>query len=354
MAEQDWLDQDFYKVLGVDKDADDKQIRKAYRQLARKWHPDQNAGDSKAEAKFKEIGEAFAVLSDKEQRERYDAIRAMGAGGARYAGGGPGGFEDMFGGMFGGGAGGGSPFGGSGGPNIRFQTAGPEGGFGGAEDILSSLFGGGAGGGSPFGGAGGGSPFSGFGGQQYAAPQPQKGADLATSTTLTFKQAFQGETLQFALDGKSMKVRIPAGVRDGQKIRLRGKGQPGVAGGPPGDLVVQVSVEKSAAFTMDGANLRVKLPVSYPEAALGGPVDVPLPDGSSVAVKIPANTSSGQVLRVRGRGVKRGNKQGDVLVELQITTPSHLSEAAKATVETLKADLADWNPREALEAAASQ
>ena len=148
MAEQDWLDQDFYKILGVDKSADDKEIRKAYRKLARKWHPDQNAGDTKAEAKFKEIGEAFAVLSDKDQRERYDAIRAMGSGGPRYTGGGAGGgFEDMFGGMFGGGAG-------QGGPNVRYQTSGGGGGgFGGAEDILSSLFGGG-GGSSPFGSGG--------------------------------------------------------------------------------------------------------------------------------------------------------------------------------------------------------
>lgn len=344
MAEQDWLDQDFYKVLGVDKSADEKEIRKAYRKLARKWHPDQNAGDAKAEAKFKEIGEAFAVLSDKEQRERYDAIRAMGAGGARYAGGGAGGgFEDMFGGMFGGGASGA-------GPNIRFQSSGgaPGAGFGGAEDIFSSLFGGSSSGG--FGGSGG-SPFGGFGGQQYAAPQPQQGADLSTSTTLTFKQAYEGETLQFALDGKSMKVRIPAGVRDGQKIRLRGKGQPGVAGGPPGDLVVKVSVEKSPVFAMDGANLRVKLPISYPEAALGATVEVPLPDGTKVSVKVPANTSSGRVLRLRERGVKRASKRGDVLVELQITTPPTLSDEAKAAVEQLSAALGTWDPREALKAA---
>ena len=351
MAEQDWLDQDFYKILGVDKSADDKEIRKAYRKLARKWHPDQNAGDTKAEAKFKEIGEAFAVLSDKDQRERYDAIRAMGSGGPRYTGGGAGGgFEDMFGGMFGGGGAG------QGGPNVRYQTSGGGGGgFGGAEDILSSLFGGG-GGSSPFGsgGSGGGSPFGGFGGGQYAAPQPQKGADLTTSTTLTFKQAYEGETLQFALDGKSMKVRIPAGVRDGQKIRLRGKGQPGVSGGPAGDLVVKVSVEKSPVFTMDGANLRVKVPVSYPEAALGATIDVPLPDGTKVGVKVPANTSSGRVLRVRERGVKKGSKRGDVLVELQVSTPSKLSDDAKATIEELRTELGTWDPREALKAATTR
>lgn len=344
MAEQDWLDQDFYKILGVDKSANEKEIRKAYRKLARKWHPDQNPGDAKAEAKFKQIGEAFAVLSDKEQRERYDAIRAMGAGGARYTGGAGGGFEDMFGGMFGGGS--------AGGPNVRFQGGGGGGGFGGAEDIFSSLFGGGAGSAGRFGG--GGSPFGGFGGQQYAEPQPQKGADLSTSTKLTFKQAYEGETLQFALDGKSMKVRIPAGVRDGQKIRLRGKGQPGVAGGPAGDLVVKVAVEKSPVFTMDGANLRVKLPVSYPEAALGATVDVPLPDGTKVSVKVPANTSSGRVLRLRERGVKRASKRGDVLVELQITTPATLSEDAKAAVEQLKVALGDWDPREAMKVAAEK
>lgn len=341
MAEQDWLDQDFYKVLGVDKKADDKEIRKAYRKLARKWHPDQNAGDAKAEAKFKEIGEAYAVLSDKEQRERYDAIRAMGAGGPRYTGGGAGGgFEDMFGGMFGGG---------QGGPGVRFQNSG-GGGFG-ADDILSSLFGGGFGGAQQ--GASGGSPFGGFGGQ-YAAPQPEKGADLTTSTTLSFKQAYQGETLQFALDGKTMKVRIPAGVRDGQKIRLRGKGQPGVAGGPAGDLVVKVTVEKSSVFSMEGSNLRVKVPVSYPEAALGAKVDVPLPDGTSVGVKVPAGSSSGRVLRLRGRGVKKGSKQGDVLVELQIATPPQLSEQAVQAVEQLREALSDWDPREALKAAASK
>ena len=274
----------------------------------------------------------------------------MGSGGPRYTGGGAGGgFEDMFGGMFGGGAG-------QGGPNVRYQTSGGGGGgFGGAEDILSSLFGGG-GGSSPFGsgGSGGGSPFGGFGGGQYAAPQPQKGADLTTSTTLTFKQAYEGETLQFALDGKSMKVRIPAGVRDGQKIRLRGKGQPGVSGGPAGDLVVKVSVEKSPVFTMDGANLRVKVPVSYPEAALGATIDVPLPDGTKVGVKVPANTSSGRVLRVRERGVKKGSKRGDVLVELQVSTPSRLSDDAKATIEELRTELGTWDPREALKAATTR
>lgn len=358
MAEQDWFDKDFYSVLGVKKDAEDKEIRKAYRKLARQWHPDQNQGDPAAEAKFKEIGEAYSVLSDKEQREKYDAIRAMAAGGPRFSAGagGSGGFEDLFGNMFSGGQAGG-------GPNVQFQGGG--GGFGGAEDILSSLFGGGAGGfggasgGTQFGGGGsqfggGGSPFGGFGGGGYATPQPQQGADLTTSTTLTFKQAYEGETLDFSLDGKPMRVRIPAGVRDGQKIRLRGKGQPGIAGGPAGDLVVRVTVEKSPVFSMDGANLRVKVPVSYPEAALGSTINVPLPDATSIGVKIPAGTSSGRVLRLRDRGVKKGNKRGDVLVELQIVTPKAPSEAVTAATSELNTALSGWDPREGLVAAAKK
>lgn len=331
MGEQDWFDRDYYKVLGVSKDADEKEIRKAYRKLARKWHPDQNPGDAKAEAKFKEIGEAFAVLNDKEQRERYDAVRQMASGGHRFApGGGGGGFEDMFGGMYG------AP--GGGGPNVQFSS----GGGGGFEDILSGLFGGGGGGG--FGGFGGGGFPGGFGGGR---PQPQKGADLTTSTKLTFKQAYDGETLTFNLDGRNMKVRIPAGVRNGQKIRLAGKGQPGINGGPAGDLVVKVEVASDPTYSMDGDRLRVKLPISYPEAALGAKVSVPLPDGTEVQVQVPAATSSGAVLRLRGKGVKKGNKRGDVLVDLRIVTPKKLSDAEREAVEALKVAEGDWNPRAA-------
>ncbi|MFZ1381917.1 MAG: J domain-containing protein [Scrofimicrobium sp.] len=331
MGEQDWFDRDYYAVLGVPKDADEKEIRKAYRKLARKWHPDQNPGDDKAEAKFKEIGEAFAVLNDKEQRERYDAIRQMASGGARFRApgqSGAGGFEDMFGGMYGGGA--------QGGPRVQFNTGGGGAGF---EDILSSIFGGGAGASSSFGG---GFP-GGFSGQYQ--PEPQKGGDLSTSTKITFKQAFEGETLTFNLDGRPMKVRIPAGVRDGQKIKLAGKGQPGVNGGPAGDLVVQVAVESDPSFSMDKDRLRVKLPITYPEAALGAKVDVPLPDGTKVSMKVPAGTSSGAVLRLKGRGVKKGSKRGDVMVDLVIVTPKKMSDEQEEAVEDLKKTMGDWNPR---------
>lgn len=349
MGEQDWLDRDYYKTLGVSKDATDKDIRKAYRKLARKWHPDQKKGDAKAEARFKEIGEAFAVLNDKEQRERYDAIRAMGAGGPRFApGAGGGGFEDLFGGAYGGG---------SGGPNVQFQGGGFGG--GGFEDILSGLFGGGGGqrGSGGFGGAGGfgGGGFpggaGGFGGGGYA-PQPQKGADMTTSTRLTFKNAFEGETLTFNLEGRSLKVRIPAGVRDGQKIKLRGKGRPGVNGGPAGDLIVEVAVDKHPVFSVDNGRLRVKVPISYPEAALGATVDVPLPDGSTVGVKVPSGTSSGSLLRVKGKGIKKGNKQGDAIVELRIVTPPKINDAERTAIEELKQAQGSWDPRaELMEAA---
>lgn len=343
MSEQDWFEKDFYKMLGVSKDADNKEIRKAYRKLARDLHPDRNPGDTEAENKFKEIGEAFAVLSDDEQREKYDAIRQMAAGGARFAPppGGGGGFEDMFGGMFGGG-----------GPQATYQT----GGGGGFEDILSSLFSGG-GGGASFGGGGpqasyGDSPFGGQGqspfggGSPFGAPQPEKGADLTTNTTLNFRQAYEGETLRFNLDGKSMKAKVPAGVRDGQKIKLRGKGQPGMHGGPPGDIIVKVKVKEDPTFSMDGANLRVKLPVSYPEAALGARVDVPLPDGTKIGIKVPPNTTSGAVLRLKGRGKPRGKKKTDILVEIDIATPKSLNDDQKKAVENLKEALGSWNPRD--------
>ena len=347
MGEQDWLDKDFYKILGVKKDADDKEIRKAYRKLARKWHPDQNKGDAKAEAKFKEIGEAFSVLNDKEQRERYDAIRAMGAGGPRFAPGQGGGFEDLFGGAFGGG--------GPGGPNVRFQSSGGGfgGGGGGFEDILSGLFGGG-GGAQSFSGGGGGFPggAGGYGGGGFA-PQPQRGSDLSTSTKLTFKNAFEGETLTFNLDGRSLRVRIPAGVKDGQKIKLKGKGQPGVNGGPAGDLIVEVAVEKHPVFSVEGGKLRVQVPISYPEAALGARIDVPLPDGSTVGVRVPAGTSSGALLRVREKGIKKGNKRGDAIVELKIVTPSKLTDAERKAVEDLKEAEGTWDPRADLKAKAA-
>ena len=318
MTGQDWMEKDFYAALGVPKDADDAAIKKAYRKLARKYHPDQNQGDEAAEAKFKEIGEAYAVLSDPKEREQYDAIRAMAGGGARFSAGpggaGAGGFEDLFGGMFGGG---GAP----GGSRVRYSTGGQ--GAGGFEDILGSMFGGGAGG-QRFAGQG-------FGG-------PQAGADVAATTTLPFRQAVEGSTVTFTVDGRQVTTRIPPGVRDGQKIRLRGKGRPGAGGGPAGDLVVTVHVAPHPVFALDGTNLRVSVPVTFAEAALGATISVPTLDGSTVKVKVPAGTPSGRTLRVRGRGVQTTKATGDLLVTVQVAVPQKLSKAAREAVEAFAAE----------------
>ncbi|WP_448062441.1 DnaJ C-terminal domain-containing protein [Cellulomonas hominis] len=309
MTGQDWLEKDFYAVLGVAKDADAATIKKAYRKLARSMHPDHNPGDAKAEAKFKEVGEAYSVLSDPEQRQQYDQLRAM-AGGARFQaggrGGGNGGFEDLFGGAFGGGQG----------SRVRFQQ--PGGGMpSGFEDILGGLFGGGGGAGAGFG----------------TGRGQRRGADLSAATTLPFRQAAEGSTVSLGVEGRTVNARIPAGVKDGQKIRLRGKGRPGEAGAPAGDLEVTVRVTPHPVFTLEGANLRLTLPVAFDEAALGAQVDVPTLDGGTVRLKIPAGTPSGRTLRIKGKGVTTPKETGDLLVTVQVVVPQKLTPAAREAVQ---------------------
>lgn len=209
MASQDWLEKDFYKVLGVSKDVSDAELKKTYRKLARKYHPDSNPGDAKAESRFKEISEANSVLSDPETRREYDQVRAMGLGQPRFTSGGrgqAGGFDDVFGGMFGGGA----------------QRPGAAGaGSADFSDIFGGLFGSGN-----FGQTSGG--FRGAGG-------PSRGRDVNATTTLDFESAVKGDTVRLeGVNGKPMTVRIPPGVHDGQKIRLRGKGEASIDGGPAG------------------------------------------------------------------------------------------------------------------------
>ncbi len=343
MSGQDWLEKDFYKTLGVAKDADADAVKKAYRKLARKWHPDQNPGDAKAEERFKEIGEAYAVLSDPEQRKQYDALRAMAGGGARFAGGpagtgSSGGFEDVFSSMFGGG---------NGGTRVRYSTngAGSSGGF---EDVFSGLFGGQGGfsgaGTRGFGAGTQGSPFGSGGG--FRAAQP--GADLRASTSLSFRQALEGTTVRMTVDGHSMTVRIPQGVKDGQKIRLRGKGRASTTGGPAGDLVVTIHVDAHPVWSRTGDDLRMQLPVSFTEAALGAKVTIPLPEGGTVSLKVPAGTQSGALLRVRGHGVTHGRKSGDLLVEVEVAVPKKLSGEARKATEALREALGDWDPRAGL------
>jgi len=332
MASQDWLEKDFYATLGVSADADDAAIKKSYRKLARQLHPDQTAGDAVAEKRFKEVGEAYAILSDPEQRKEYDQIRAMSRGGARFTSGSGsgGGFEDLF-----------STFGGGGGGRTRYSN----GGTGGADqpdinDLLGSLFGGGAG------GAG----FPGAGGQQgydpYAATRgPRKGTDAQARTTLSFRNAVEGSTVTLSSSGQKVTTRLPAGVSDGQKIRLRGKGNPGDPGTPNGDLIITVTVQKHPVFGRDGDNLTVDLPVTFAEAALGATVQVPTLDGTPVRVKVAAGTPSGRQLRVKGRGVTRDKKTGDLIARVQVVVPQRLTKAARAAIEQLQADEAEVDPR---------
>lgn len=321
MASQDWFDKDFYKVLGVSKDVSAADLKKTYRKLARAHHPDSNQGDAAAEAKFKEISEAYSVLSDAEQRKEYDQIRAMGAGGARFTAGGQGagGFEDVF-SMFGQGRGG----------STRPPTSADyEDIFSMFEDARGGRFGSGRFG-QPSGG------FRGYGG-------PTRGADVTARTTIDFVTATKGETITLqGEDGKPFKVKIPAGVADGQKIRLRGRGRHSPDGGETGDIVVAVTVRPHPVFTRDGLNLRLTVPVTYTEAVFGATIEVPTLGGDSVKLRVAPGTPSGRVLRVKGRGVETAKGTGDLLAEVQVAVPSHLDDAARDALERFR----DLEPRE--------
>ena len=326
MASQDWFDKDFYAVLGVPKDISQAELKKAYRKLARKYHPDSNPGNAAAEAKFKEISEAHAVLSDPEQRKEYDQMRALGAGAPRFTAGGTGqaaGFEDVFGGMFGQG---------------NQRTTRSAGGF---EDIFGSMFGGGN-----FG-----QPSGGFRGQGG----PSKGRDLAATTSLDFVTAIRGETVKLqATGGKPISVKIPAGVSDGQKIRIKGKGEPSIDGGLPGDLTLTVSVRKNPVFERDGLNLRVDVPVTFVEATLGATIEVPTLGGDPVKLRVAPGTPSGRVLRVKGRGVTTSKATGDLLAMVQVAVPSHLTAEAKDHLEAFAKAMPAENPRAELLAKARE
>jgi molecular chaperone DnaJ len=340
MASQDWFDKDFYAILGVPSDADEATIKKTYRKKARTMHPDQNAGDASAEARFKEIGEAYSVLSDPEQRQQYDQIRAMARGGARFTAGGGGtgggGFEDLFSGMFGGGSGG--P-GGPGGTRVRYSTSGGQPGAADLEDLLGGLFSQGGGTAYP------GGSYAGYDG--FGAPRgPRRGTDIQARTSIPFRDAVTGSTVTLSTaDGQRITTRIPPGVRDGQKIRLRGKGSPGEAGAPAGDLLLTVSVEKHPVFGRDGDNLTIDLPVTFAEATLGATVSVPTLDGTPVKVRVAPGTPSGRVLRVKGRGATRDGTSGDLLAKVQVVVPQRLTDAARAAVQQLQADETGVDPR---------
>ncbi|MGN8130019.1 DnaJ C-terminal domain-containing protein [Paenarthrobacter sp. 22069] len=321
MASQDWVDKDFYKILGVAKDASDADIKKAYRKLARQHHPDTNAGNTASEKKFKDISEAYSVLSDPEERQQYDAIRAMGSG-ARFApggaAGGNGGFEDMFGGLFTG--------------NTGRHAGGFNPSSGGIPPEFADLFGG-------------------FGGAPGFQRTPQKGADRSASTSISFAGSIRGTTIGLREpSGEVIDVRVPAGIKDGQKVRVRGKGQPGAAGN--GDLVVSVSVQPHAFYTRDGDNLRIHVPVTFPEAALGADIEVPTIDGDKVRVRVPAGTPSGRTLRVKGKGVKTSKGTGDLLVTIDVAVPKNLNKDAEAAVKAFAEATSSADVREGLAAKA--
>jgi len=260
------------------------------------------------------------VLSDPEQRSEYDQVRAMGSG-ARFTSGGAGqgGFEDVFGGMFGGGGGG-----------RRASYSQSE-----FDDLLGGVFGSGQ-----FGRSTGG--FRGYGG-------PQRGADATADTTLDFGTAIRGDTVKLTMQsGRETTVKIPAGVADGQKIKLKGKGLPSPDGGEPGDLVLTVKVRKHPVFERDGLNLRLDVPVTFAEAALGATIEVPTFDGDPVKLRIAPGTPSGRVLRVKGKGVTTSKGTGDLLATVEVAVPSHLPAGAKEKLEEFVAMLPAENPREDL------
>ncbi|WP_237197039.1 DnaJ C-terminal domain-containing protein [Rothia nasimurium] len=325
MASENWLHQDFYKVLGVAEDSSEADIKKAYRKLARKYHPDQNPGDEAAEKKFKEVSEAYDVLSDPKQKEEYDQIRKYGAAGF-------------------GGAGGGFPGGFPGGGNFSYSTSGGAGGIN-IEDLLGGMFGGGAG----FGGAGrsaGGFPggAGGFPGGGFSAP---KGEDATTSARITIQQAYDGaEVSVFRPGGSQTQVRLPRGVKDGQKIRARGKGHPGAGGA--GDLIVTVRVDSHPVFDREGDNLLVRVPVTLEEAVKGGVIEAPTLDGGSVKLRLAAGAPSGRKLRAKGRGFVTKKGTGDMLVIPEVQLPTNLTPEAETALDAFFAVAPQVNPREDL------
>jgi molecular chaperone DnaJ len=306
VASQSWIDKDFYVILGVAKTATPEEIKKAYRKLALQYHPDRNPGPE-GEEKFKEIGEAYSVLSDTSKRAEYDRLKEAVRSGA--GAGFPGGFRAT---DFGFGE--------------EFDV----------EDLLNQILGGRGGG------------FNiGFG----ARPRPRRGRDVETNVTLSFDEAAAGAERKVRFDlpegRREVTVRIPAGVSDGARIRARGQGETGGRGGEHGDLYVRVNVAPHPVFGRKGRDLTLTLPVTFAEAALGADVKVPTLNGP-VKLKIPAGTSSGKVFRLRGRGIKHADgNEGDILATVQVAVPQKLSKKQKELVRELAEN--DESPRLHLE-----
>lgn len=368
MSTKDWLEKDYYKVLGVSKDASSSDIKKAYRKLAKELHPDTNKGDASSEERFKEVSEAYDVLSDDKKRKEYDEARSLfGSGGFRAPGGARsadfGDFSDLFSGMGGGGLG----------------------------DVLGGIF------------------------NRGRAHGPRRGQDVETTTTLGFFDALSGVTVPIRMTsegacnsckgtgakagtmpktcptcggagttsrnqggfsfsepcrdcrGRGLKVdnpcpacngsgrgsaqhtvqaRIPAGVKDGQRIKLAGKGAPGERGGPNGDLYINVRVKPHDVFGRQGDDITLNVPVTFDEAVLGAEVKVPTVDGRTVTLKIAPHTTSGRVMRVRGRGApRRDGSHGDMLVTINVAVPQKVTGSAREALEAYRAATSDHDPR---------
>lgn len=299
---------DYYQILGVDRNASEKEIKSAYRKLARKYHPDVNPGNKSAEEKFKEVSEAYEVLSDKEKRAKYDQFgqywEQARTGGPGGGGVGPEGFTFDFGGF-----GGGRP------------DFGAAGGF----DLFEMLFG------ERFRGADGTQTTT----RRRRAAAPERGRNIETEMEISLEDAFHGSKKSFMLNGKRLEVTIPKGVADSQRIRLPKQGQEGPAG--PGDLFIMVRIRRHPRFERTGDDLRTEAPVDYVIAALGGEVGVPTLSGR-VVMKVPPGTSSGRTFRLPGQGMPRlkGEGRGDLYARVNTRVPASPSEQERALLEQIR------------------
>jgi curved DNA-binding protein len=288
------MSQDYYSVLGVERNADATTIKKAYRKLAQKYHPDKNPGDVKAEEQFKKITEAYAVLSDSDKRRQYDQFGDTGFH-QRFS------QEDIF-------------------SNMNFGDI--FGGGGGNEDLFSQLFGG--------------------GGRGHAPRRPSKGQDYSMQISIPFRLAVQGgeRRVDYRSDNRveQIKVRIPPGIEKGGKLRVSGKGGLNPAGGSPGDLYLQIDIEPDPTFTRDGFDLLVRAEIPYSGISLGTSIEVPTLD-TPKRVKVPAGMQPGQKIRLRGYGVAAAGKRpaGDLYAIIEVAVPKTLTSEQKELLEQLKA-----------------
>ena len=311
MIDRRTMEEDFYKILGVSRDASQKEIQKAYRSLARTHHPDRVDEDKRdaAKQKFQKIQEAYDVLGDPEKRKLYDQFgpnyrQAQGAGGDPFAG-------------------------------FRGQA-------GGAEIDLGDLFGAGG----MFGDFA--AQMGGGRGAGRGRRAPRQGETIEAETTIPFSTSILGGPVQLSIargsESERLTVTIPPGIEDGKRIRLRGQGQPSRSGGPAGDLMLTVRIAPHPYYRRAGDNLLITMPVTLIEAALGAKIDVPTPRGT-IALTVPAGSSSGRKLRLKGQGVSKSDGQGDLIVELQIVLPQQLDEATKQALEKLAPQLDVPNSR---------